>query len=333
MNIIVCPDCKGTENVTDYAAGDVVCIECGLVLESHYVDNAPEWRTFVDGAKDRDQVGDSYNDLLPDGGISTTLRHVKGKSISSSLERAESRVPDGNTSRLLSRFARCASMASRLGLVPSIQTRASEYYEKVTNLNLAKGKYQDAGLVCCLYFACRQEGITRSLQEICSVAEGTSRREVAKTLFRILKHMKKDLGLGRSINATEFVSRFCSLLELDCIAKLAATEIVLMADNRLDLRRKPSSVAATAIFMVTHLQEAGKRSIEEIIRVSGVCRVTICDTYVEFRRHASMIIPAWFASHEQLRDLPPPRPKRRFAKLTKGKLESASPSTTTPLST
>ncbi|BBN13722.1 hypothetical protein MPTK1_6g05790 [Marchantia polymorpha subsp. ruderalis] len=299
MNIIVCPDCKGTENVTDYAAGDVVCIECGLVLESHYVDNAPEWRTFVDGAKDRDQVGDSYNDLLPDGGISTTLRHVKGKSISSSLERAESRVPDGNTSRLLSRFARCASMASRLGLVPSIQTRASEYYEK----------------------------------EICSVAEGTSRREVAKTLFRILKHMKKDLGLGRSINATEFVSRFCSLLELDCIAKLAATEIVLMADNRLDLRRKPSSVAATAIFMVTHLQEAGKRSIEEIIRVSGVCRVTICDTYVEFRRHASMIIPAWFASHEQLRDLPPPRPKRRFAKLTKGKLESASPSTTTPLST
>ncbi|KAG6557874.1 hypothetical protein Mapa_000642 [Marchantia paleacea] len=335
MNNIVCPDCKTRENVMDYAAGDVICIECGLVLESHFVDEAPEWRTFADQCetKDHNRVGDSYNDLLPDGGISTTFTHVEGNVISSSLKRAESRVSNGDNSRLFSSVTRCASMASRLGLVFSIQSRASEIYQKVTNLNIVRGKNQDAVLASCLYLACRQEGKTRSMKEICSVSEGASLKEVGRALLCIEKHMKEDLEMGKSINATDFLSRFCSSLGLNHRARLAATELVQITDNRLDVRRNPTSVAATAIFMVSQLHEAGKSSIEEISRVSGVCRKTIWETYGVLLPHASMIIPSWFANEEQLRALPPLPPKRGGAKSAKGKLESASASTTTSILT
>lgn len=334
MNVIVCRDCKTRDNVLDYASGDVICVECGLVLESHFVEDAPEWRTFSDqsGAKDRNRVGDSYNALLPDGGISTTFSQVEGNSISSCLKRAESRLPNGDSSRLLSSLIRCASMASRLGLVRSIQTIASDIYQKVTNLNFTKGKNQDAVLASCLYLACRQEGKTRSMKEICSVAEGTSLKELGRALLCIEKHMKEDLGMGKSVNAADFVIRFCIKLGVSYKARLAATEIVQMADNRLDVRRNPMSVAATAIFMVSQLHESGKSSIEEISIFCGVCRKTILETYGVLLPHASMIIPAWFANDEQLKALPALPLKRRDAK-NDGKLESGSHSRTTSINT
>ncbi|BBN13256.1 transcription initiation factor TFIIB [Marchantia polymorpha subsp. ruderalis] len=319
MNVIVCPDCKTREHVMDYASGDVICVECGLVLESHFVDDAPEWRTFADqsGAKDRNRVGDSYNALLPDGGISTTFSHVEGNCISSSLKRAESRLPNGDSSRLLSSITRCASMASRLGLVRSIQTIASEIYQKVTNLNLTRGKSQEAVLASCLYLACRQEGEPRSMKEICSVAEGTSLKEVGRALLYIEKHIikekhiKEDLGMGKSVNARDFVIRFCIKLGVSYKARLAATKIVQMADNRLYVRRNPMSVAATAIFMVSQIHEPRKSSMGEISTVCGVGIITILETYEVLLPRASMIIPAWFANHEQLRALPPLPLKRR----------------------
>lgn len=43
-----CSDCKrSTEVVFDHSAGDTVCSECGLVLESHSIDETSEWRTFA----------------------------------------------------------------------------------------------------------------------------------------------------------------------------------------------------------------------------------------------------------------------------------------------
>ena len=49
--VVKCPDCGGTRLVEDHANGDVVCRECGLVVESHIIDERSEWRTFADKVK------------------------------------------------------------------------------------------------------------------------------------------------------------------------------------------------------------------------------------------------------------------------------------------
>ena len=42
------PGSEPTDLVDDHATGDLVCTECGTVMESHVIDEAPEWRSFDD---------------------------------------------------------------------------------------------------------------------------------------------------------------------------------------------------------------------------------------------------------------------------------------------
>ncbi|XP_010456391.1 PREDICTED: transcription initiation factor IIB-2-like [Camelina sativa] len=88
-----CSDCKRhTEVVFDHSAGDTVCSECGLVLESHSIDETSEWRTFANESGDTDpvRVGGPTNPLLADGGLTTVISKPNGSSgdfLSSSLGR------------------------------------------------------------------------------------------------------------------------------------------------------------------------------------------------------------------------------------------------------
>ena len=48
----ICRNCaKPTAIIEDHQQGDLVCTECGLVLESRVVDESSEWRTFSDSDK------------------------------------------------------------------------------------------------------------------------------------------------------------------------------------------------------------------------------------------------------------------------------------------
>lgn len=113
-----CSECKrATEVVFDHAAGDTICSECGLVLESHSIDETSEWRTFANESNDNDpvRVGGPYNPLLTDGGLSTLISKPNGSSgeyLNSSLGKWQGRGanPDRN---LINAFKSIAVMSDR----------------------------------------------------------------------------------------------------------------------------------------------------------------------------------------------------------------------------
>ena len=48
MESSYCKDCNiSTMIVFNRATGDTICSECGLVLDSHYIDEKDDWRTFT----------------------------------------------------------------------------------------------------------------------------------------------------------------------------------------------------------------------------------------------------------------------------------------------
>ena len=51
--VVTCPDCKGNNLITDYKHGEIVCKECGLVLEQGMFDFGPEWRAFDEEQKSK----------------------------------------------------------------------------------------------------------------------------------------------------------------------------------------------------------------------------------------------------------------------------------------
>ncbi|KAG8050439.1 hypothetical protein GUJ93_ZPchr0009g1343 [Zizania palustris] len=226
MSDSFCPDCKKhTEVAFDHSAGDMVCTECGLVLEAHSVDETSEWRTFANESNDNDpvRVGGPTNPLLTDGGLSTVIAKpngAQGDFLSSSLGRWQNRGANPDRSLILA-FRTIANMADRLGLVATIKDRANEIYKKVEDLKSIRGRNQDAILAACLYIACRQEDRPRTVKEICSVANGATKKEIGRAKEFIVKQLEVEMGQSMemgTIHAGDFLVCCFSLFSSNSLA-------------------------------------------------------------------------------------------------------------------
>lgn len=309
MGDAFCSDCKKhTEVVFDHSAGDTVCSECGLVLESHSIDETSEWRTFANESNDNDpvRVGGPTNPLLSDGGLSTVISKPNGTTgdyLSSSLGRWQNRGSNPDRGLILA-FKTIATMADRLGLVSTIKDRASEIYKKVEDQKSSRGRNQDAILAACLYIACRQEDKPRTVKEICSVANGATKKEIGRAKEYIMKQLEVEMGQAvdiGTIHAGDFLRRFCSNLGMNNQAMKAAQEAVQKSEE-IDIRRSPISIAAAVIYIITQLSEE-KKPLRDISLATGVAEGTIRNAYKDLYPHISKIIPNWYAKEEDLKNL------------------------------
>ncbi|KAL4304890.1 hypothetical protein AHAS_Ahas16G0023500 [Arachis hypogaea] len=299
MSDAFCSDCKRqTEVVFDHSAGDTVCSECGLVLESHSIDETSEWRTFANESGDNDpvRVGGPTNPLLADGGLSTVIAKPNGASgelFSSSLGRWQNRGSNPDRGLILA-FKTIATMSDRLGLVATIKDRANEIYKRVEDQKSSRGRNQDALLAACLYIACRQEDKPRTVKEICSVANGASKKEIGRAKEYIVKQLGLEKGQSvemGTIHAGDFMRRFCSNLGMNNQAVKAAQEAVQRSEE-FDIRRSPISIAAAVIYIITQLSD-DKKALKEISLATGVAEGTIRNSYKDLYPHVSKIIPNW----------------------------------------
>lgn len=303
-----CSDCKRvTEVVFDQSAGDTVCMDCGLVLEAHSVDESSEWRTFSgeQSGADPNRVGEASNPLLGNTVALTTLINKGNASNTdvSLLGRWQNRGTNSDRN-LLTAFATIATMADRLGLVSTIKDRASEIYKKVEDIKSIRGRSQDSMIAACLYIACRQEDKPRTFKEICCAANGATKREIGRATKFIVKQLEEEMGITMdmgTIHAADLLRRFCSHLGMNNQATRAAIETVKSIEA-LDIRKSPISVAAAAIYMVSQISDA-KLSLKAISDVAGVAEVTIRNSYKELFPHARKLLPNWFAQEQQLKNL------------------------------
>ncbi|XWS51059.1 hypothetical protein CRYUN_Cryun12cG0143600 [Craigia yunnanensis] len=311
MADLFCPECKKlTEVVFDHSAGDTICSECGLVLEAHSVDETSEWRTFSNESADNDpvRVGGPYNPLLSSGGLSTVISKPNGGSsefLSSSLGKWQGRGSDPDRN-LIQAFKAIAAMSERLGLVTTIKDRANEIYKKVEDQKLLRGRNQDAIMAACLYIACRQENMPRTVKEICSVVHGTTKREIGRAKEFIVKHLELEMGQSveiGTIHAGDYMRRFCSYLGMTNQDVKAAQEAVQKSEE-LDIRRSPISIAAAIIYIISQLSD-DKKPLKDISVVTRVAEGTIRNSFKDLSPHLSGLIPAWYATKEDIKNLQP----------------------------
>ncbi|KAI9173880.1 hypothetical protein LWI28_008028 [Acer negundo] len=306
MADLFCQDCnRQAEVVFDHSAGDTICSECGLVLESHSVDETSEWRTFANESADKDpaRVGGPYNPLLTHGGLTTVISGGSGELMSGSVGKWQSRSSNPDK-HLIQAFSAISAMSDRLGLVTTIKDRANEIYKKVEDQKPLRGRNQEAIVAACLYIACRQENKPRTVKEFCSVANGTTKKEIGRAKELIVKHLEVEMGQSvemGTIHASDYLRRFCSNLGMTNQAVKAAQEAVQKSEE-LDIRRSPISVAAAVIYIITQLSNDTK-PLKDISVVTRVAEGTIKNSYKDLHPHLSRIIPDWFANEEDIKNL------------------------------
>ncbi|GMN55375.1 hypothetical protein TIFTF001_024489 [Ficus carica] len=182
--------------------------------------------------------------------------------------------------------------------------RANEIYKRVEDQKSSRGRNQDALLAACLYIACRQEDKPRTVKEICSVANGATKKEIGRAKEYIVKQLGLEKGttveMG-TIHAGDFMRRFCSNLGMNNQAVKAAQEAVQKSEE-FDIRRSPISIAAAVIYIITQLSD-DKKPLKDISVATGVAEGTIRNSYKDLYPHVSKIIPNWYAKEEDIKNL------------------------------
>lgn len=303
---ISCPEHPDAPLVEDYHAGDMICPECGLVVGDRVVDVGTEWRTFSNEKSDKDpsRVGAAENPLLEGGDLSTMIAMSPGSEqptdeFGKPIYRNRRTMASADRT-LLNAFREINQMADRLNLPKMVADRANTQFKQVTDTKSLKGRSNDAICSACMYIACRQEGVPRTLKEICAVSK-VSKKEIGRVFKLILKTLETNVEL---ITTGDFMSRFCSNLGLPPKVQKAATHIARKAvDSYLVPGRSPVSVAAAAIYMASQASE-DKKTQKEIGDIAGVAEVTIRQAYKLMYPKAFDLFPTDFQFFTPIEQLP-----------------------------
>jgi transcription initiation factor TFIIB len=305
--IVICKDCKTfpPNLVEEFSDGDLVCGDCGLVLDNHLIDTRSEWRTFANddqGNDDPSRVGDSVNPLLNGSQLETSIAFSESR-MGRDLNRTQNKTQqDKGTKSLLAAYKQIGSYVDAFNLGKNVADSAKHIYKMVDDERFLKGKSPDAVIAGSIFIACRQAGVPRTFREIYNLTN-VSKKEIGrvfKALENFLKeHEKKNATQKNFLTGVtnyqtnsstipqDLVARFTSQLGFRASQKIenVSKHLAERTSNVPELAgRSPLSIAAACIYMAAHLIGEGRNS-KEIANVSGVSDGTIKTAY-RFLYHA-----------------------------------------------
>ncbi len=286
-----CPECASKHLTRDYERGELVCEDCGLVLDESMIDQGPEWRAFdVEQGERRARTGAPMTYTIHDKGLSTEIgwknKDSYGKSIPTRnraqlyrLRKWQRRIRVSNATERNLAFAlsELDRMASGIGLPRNVRETAAMIYRKAVNKNLIRGRSIEGVVAASLYAACRQCGVPRTLDEIASCSR-VGRKEIGRTYRFMTRELKLRLIPTRP---RDYISRFCSELKLSGEVQAKTLDILKEAtEKELTSGRGPTGVAAASIYIASFLCNE-RRTQREVADIAGVTEVTIRNRYKE----------------------------------------------------
>ncbi len=296
----MCPECGSNHLSKDYSRAELVCCDCGLVIDEDLIDHGPEWRAFdSEQHEKRARTGSPMTYTIHDKGLSTMIswknKDSYGKSIPNRnraqlfrLRKWQRRIRISNATErnLASALSILDRMASSLGLPRTVRETAAMIYRKAALRNLIRGRSIESVTAASLYAACRQCHVPRTLDEIARTAN-MSRKEIGRNY----RYVSRELGL-KLLPTTphDYISRFCSELKLSGDAQEKVMEILKEAANaELTSGRGPTGIAAASIYVASILC-GERRTQREVSEVAGVTEVTIRNRYKELAERLNIDI-------------------------------------------
>jgi transcription initiation factor TFIIB len=298
--IVQCPECGSNHLSKDYSRAELVCRNCGLVLDEDIIDHGPEWRAFDSEQREkRARTGAPMSYTIHDKGLSTVIgwknRDSYGKSIPT-RNRAQIfrlrkwarriRISNATERSLAIAFSELDRMASGMGLPRTVRETAAMIYRKAALKKLVRGRSIEGVITAALYAACRQCHVPRTLDEISNIAH-ISRKEIGRTY----RYVSRELGLKLLPTSPEdYISRFCSELKLSGDVRAKTLEILQEAAHReLTSGRGPTGMAAASLYIASILCDE-RRTQREVAEVAGVTEVTIRNRYKEIAEKLDIAI-------------------------------------------
>lgn len=292
---LICPICHGKNVIKDYGRAEIVCADCGCVLQQNLFDVGPEWRAFDHEQRvKRSRVGAPMTYTIHDKGLSTVIdwrnKDSYGKDISADRRaqlyrlrkwQRRIRVSDASERNLAFALSELDRISSKLGLPRNVRENAAVLYRGAVEKGLIRGRSIEGVAAAALYAACRRCKVPRTLDEIAEISR-VDRKEIGRTYRFISRELNIRLAPTSPI---DYVPRFASELKLPGEVESKAISILQKAGEKgLTSGRGPTGVAAAAIYIASVLHGA-RRTQREVADVAGVTEVTIRNRYKELTEH------------------------------------------------
>ncbi|KAJ3254873.1 transcription initiation factor IIB [Boothiomyces macroporosus] len=270
---LFCTDCRDPipNIIEDFAAGDLICGNCGLVLGNRVIDTRSEWRTFAnsdDNSGDPSRVGAASDPLL--GGSnhldSTTISAMdKGTGMSKELSRTHNKIShDRGMQNVLDAFKSIQHMGDTIGL-PRI----------VDDEKTLRGKSAEAIKAACLFIACREHKSERTFKEICNLTK-VSTKEIGRC-YKLIQPTLSKPSQPKTLDA--YVRRFCSQLDVNNETTRSALKLCQMVSDRGILAGKsPITLIAACLYFASALSDDPK-SAKDIALTAQCTESTLRNAY------------------------------------------------------
>lgn len=286
-----CPECTSNRIMRDYESAEIVCMNCGFVVDAQIADRGPEWRAFdEDQRTKRIRVGAPLTYTIHDKGLSTMIdwhdKDIYGKSLSPGQKaqvyrlrkwQRRIRVSDATERNLAFALSEITKIANNLGLPKNIIETASVIYRKAVKERLIRGRSIQGVTSAAIYLACRQCRLARTLDEIATVS-GINKKEVGRSYRFLVKELDYFIP---PVRPNQYITKFSNHLTMAGKVEEIAHKILAGAKaKKLTSGRGPTGIAAAASYIASVL--TGERKTQrEIAEIAQVTEVTIRNRYKE----------------------------------------------------
>jgi len=280
-----CPECNSSHLIYDESRGELICGDCGLLVEEKMVDTSHELRSF-DKTEKKSRGGAPMSMQKFDKGLTTNIGEISDiyKLDSSQqtrkylrLKKWQERVSTSIERNLRLAMSELRRVASFLELPSVVKDEAARIYNYVLQRGLVRGRSMESVIAACIYAACRSYNIPRTLDEIANASE-VERKEIGRTYRYIIRK----IGLKMTPSSPkDYISRFASTLHLSPQSQNEALQILDRAEiSELTSGRGPAGIAAAALYVSALLNDE-KKTQREVADVAGITEVTIRNRYKE----------------------------------------------------
>ena len=293
-----CNECGNQEVIRDNTRGEVICRNCGLVIDAHIVDQGPEWRAFTTEEREkRSRVGSPMTYTVHDKGLSTMIdwrnRDAYGKKLAPSRRaqiyrlrkwQIRTRVHSSIDRNLAYAMSELDRLTSQLGVPRPVKEAAAILYRRAIEHRLIRGRSIEAMIASCVYAACRLRQVPRTLDEIAHHSR-INRKELGRCYRLLLRELEVRIPIA---SPTDFIPRFAQSLQLSGAVQRNAAQIVETARAKgITAGKDPTGLAAASLYIAS-IQEGERRTQREIADVSRVTEVTVRNRYKELVRELDL---------------------------------------------
>ncbi|MEM4325761.1 MAG: TFIIB-type zinc ribbon-containing protein [Candidatus Pacearchaeota archaeon] len=279
-----CPECDSINLTYDSHLGEIICNDCGLVIEEKMVDTGVDFQKAEKGEK-KTRGGAPTSIQKFDKGLTTNIGEIsdiyrlepKQTRKFLRLKKWQERVSTSIERNLRLAMAELRIVASYLNLPNVIRDEASLIYNYIVQRGLVRGRSIESVIAACLYAACRSHNIPRTLDEM-ATASDVERKEIGRTYRFIIR--KLGMRVAQS-SPKDYISRFASILKLSPKTQNDAIKVLRKAEEvELTSGRGPAGIAAAALY-VAALMNDEKKTQREVADIAGITEVTIRNRYKE----------------------------------------------------